>query len=78
MSDARVSDFIGYLRERASQPATAPTRPGGPPRADWPEDASKREAAPEAAALAEEGMADYLAGLQDYEERLARGEIRLE
>ena len=30
----------------------------------------------ETAALAEEGMADYLAGLQDYEDRLARGEIR--
>lgn len=28
------------------------------------------------AELAEEGMSDYLTGLQDYEERLARGEIR--
>jgi hypothetical protein len=28
--------------------------------------------------LAEIGMADYLAGLEDYEDRLARGEIRWE
>jgi hypothetical protein len=28
--------------------------------------------------LAEAGMADYLAGLEDYEDRLARGEIRWE
>lgn len=28
--------------------------------------------------LAEAGMSDYLANLQDYEERLARGEIRWE
>jgi hypothetical protein len=28
--------------------------------------------------LAEVGMADYLAGLEDYEDRLARGEIRWE
>lgn len=76
---AVVSDFVGYLRERASRPALASERPAAPPRADdWPEDAAGWEAAPEAVALAEEGMADYLNQLQDYEERLARGEIRWE
>jgi hypothetical protein len=30
----------------------------------------------EARLLAEAGMADYLRGLQDYEDRLSRGEIR--
>jgi hypothetical protein len=32
--------------------------------------------AAESAWLAEAGMDDYLAGLEDYEDRLARGEIR--
>ena len=32
--------------------------------------------AAEAIELAEAGMADYLSGLEDYEDRLARGEIR--
>jgi hypothetical protein len=32
--------------------------------------------AAESIGLAEAGLADYLAGLQDYEDRLARGEIR--
>ena len=30
----------------------------------------------EAAALAEAGLSDYLSNLQEYEERLARGEVK--
>ncbi len=38
----------------------------------------RQKTAPGAAELAEAGMAEYLSGLEDYEDRLARGEIRWE
>jgi len=72
-----VYDFISYLGERSvrleAPPAgQVPAQP--PPRRDWgevPED-------PEDAELAEMGMADYAVNLEEYEERLARGEIKLQ
>jgi hypothetical protein len=71
---AVVYDFVSYLSARQEVPAALQSgQPSGaPPRCGW----EGVEDDPEGLELAQMGMAEYAAGLREYEERLERGEIK--
>ncbi len=55
-----VNDFVDFLLTKQESAA-------------WQ---MREQESAEAIVIAEEGMSDYLANLEDYEQRLARGEIQ--
>jgi hypothetical protein len=71
---AVVLDFVSYLVER--QHKAEAKRATLTAEALSMRDRQGQAEDNEETALAESGMSDYLANLQDYEERLARGEIQ--